>query len=175
MSLWLQSSLQALHDGNYERFRRDLLPMAPIRVPGCLTREVEFAERRCRDTSRDRLFPIRFLWLLEANEQRLWGYIALGRSRYHPETLLDLWERAIAHPDYRQAREAEGFRFDLEEKAVELTAGWVYIGERFIDDLFEIEQALGVTLQFPSPPSGERRPAFPAHRTKTGGRRNRDR
>jgi len=168
MSLWLQSSLQALESGDYERFRRGILPIAPLPIPDCLGREVEFAERRCRDLSQDRLFPIRFLWLLEANEQRRWGYPPLARSHYHPETLLDFWERAIADPDYRQAREAEGFRFDLEERAVEMTAGWIYIGERFIEDLFEVEDALGVALQFPSPPSGEPRPAFAARRRGRG-------
>jgi hypothetical protein len=164
MSLWLQSTMQALHDGHYERVRRDLLPLAPIPIPECLIREAEFGERRCRDTSRDRLFPIRFLWLLEGNEQRLWSYPPLGRSRYHPEMLLDLWERSTADSEYRLTREAEGFRFDETEKAVDLTAGWIYIGERFIQDLFEVEAAIGVELQFPGGPSGERRPAFPAHR-----------
>jgi|GEM_PF-1362965 len=168
MSLWLQSSLQALQSGDYARFRQDLLPVAPIPIPDCLGRELEFAERRCRRASQDRLFPIRFLWLLEANEQRLWGYPPLARSHYHPETLLDFWERAIADPDHRQAREADGFRFDLEEKAVEMTAGWIYIGERFIADLFEVEEALGVTLQFPSPSSGVPRPVFPLRRRGGG-------
>jgi hypothetical protein len=146
------------------RFRQEILPMAPIPLPDCLRHELEFAERHCQDPTHDRLFPIRFLWLLEANEQRRYGHPPLVRSHYHPEELLSFWKRAAADPEYRRAREAEGFRFDLMEKAVELTAGWVYIGDRFIRDLFAVEATLGVTLQFPCPPYGQRRPAFPACR-----------
>jgi len=73
MSLWLQAATEALQAGKYEMFRVDILPLAPIRIPGCLIWELEFAERRCRDKTKDPLFPIRFLWLMEANEQRLFG------------------------------------------------------------------------------------------------------
>lgn len=169
MSLWLQAATESLCEGDYEHIRMNLLPIAPIPIPGCLARELEFAERRCRDTETDRLFPIRFLWLLEANEQRHFGLPALGRSRYHPEKLLDLWERACGDEPYRLAREAEGFRFALEEKAVELSAGWVYIGERFIEDFLEVEAALRVELLFPDPQTGETRPAFQALKQRRSG------
>ena len=169
MSLWLQAAIGALSEGDYERLRMHLLPGAPIPVPGCLARELEFAERRCRDIATDRLFPIRFFWLLESNEQRNFGLPALGRSRYHPEKLLEVWERACGDAEYRMAREAEGFRFDLEEKAVELTAGWVYIGERFTEDFLEVEAALRVELLFPDPQTGETRPAFQAFKQRRSG------
>lgn len=161
MSLWLQAVLEAIEYGDYKRLRQDILPMAPIPIPDCLLRELEFGERRCRDGEKNILFPIRFLWLLEANEQRLWGYLPLARSHYHPEKLLELWARASADPQYRQEREAEGFRFDLAEKAMELTAGWVYIGDRLIDDFLDVEAAARFELMFPDPSSGELRPAFP--------------
>jgi hypothetical protein len=152
--------MEALHYGDYERFRRGLLPIAPIPIPDCLIRELEFAERRCRDREKDRLFPIRFLWILEANEQKWSGQPAPTRSRYHPEKLLEFWARVSADPQFRQEREAEGFRFDFVEKAVEMTAGWIYIGERFARDLLEIEAAVGVELLFSGPLAGELRPAF---------------
>lgn len=96
MSLWLQAAIEALQGGEYERFRVKLLPHAPIRVPGCLLRELEFAERCCRNKANDQLFPIRFLWLMEAHEQRMFGLNPLDRSRYHPEKLLERWKRASA-------------------------------------------------------------------------------
>jgi len=160
MSLWLEAATEALADGEYERFRKHILPKAPIPLPACLIRELEFAERRCRDNAKDRLFPIRFLWSMEANEQRLFGYPALGRSSYHPEKLLEVWSRASTDANYRRALEDDGFRFDLAEKAIELTVGWVYIGDRFFEDLLEVEAALGVELLFTDPSSGEPRPAF---------------
>lgn len=161
MSVWLQAALRALDTGDYERLRQKLLPIAPIPIPDCMVRELEFAERHCRDRNKDQLFPLRFLWLLEANEQRNFGYPPPAQSPYHPETLLQLWLRASTDPEYRQEREAEGFRFDLTERAVEMIDGWVYIGDRFIEDLLEVEAALQVELLFADPSSGEPRPAFP--------------
>jgi len=134
--------------------------MAPITLPGCLIRELEFAERRCRDKDKDRLFPIRFLWTMEANEQRLLGYPAQGRSSYHPEKLLEVWSRASTDVNYRRKLEDDGFRFDLAEKAIGLSIGWVYIGDRFFEDMLEVEATLGVELLFIDPSSGELRPAF---------------
>jgi hypothetical protein len=166
MSLWLQAATEALHSGEYERFRTRILPLAPIPIPGCLVRELEFAERRCRDNAKDRLFPIRFMWVMEANEQRLFGLTPLGRSHYHPEKLLELWERACSDAQYRQEREAEGFLFDFVEKAVELTVGWVYIGDRFVEDFLEVESVLGVELLFPDPQAGAPRPALQAFKRR---------
>lgn len=160
MSLWLQAATQALSAGDYERFRTKLLPRAPFRVPDCLFREFEFAQRRCRDKAKDQLFPIRFIWLMEAKEQGMFGLSPLARSRYHPEKLLEVWKQASADPVYRQELEAAGFRFDFEEKAMELSAGWIYIGDRFVEDFLEVESIVGVELLFPDPPAGEGRPAF---------------
>jgi hypothetical protein len=160
VSLWLQAAMEALQSGDYERLRVKIMPRAPIHIPGCLLRELEFAERRCRDVSTDPLFPIRFLWLMEANEQRMFGLGALGRSLYHPEKLLQLWERASADVQYRRESEAAGLRFDFAEKAVKLGEGWIYIGERFVEDFLEVETTLGVELLFPNPLASEGRPAF---------------
>ena len=160
MSLWLQAATEALQKGNYERFRVNILPLAPISIPGCMHRELEFAERRCLNKEEDQLFPIRFLWLMEANEQRRFGLSPLGRSRYHPEKLLELWNRASADAQYQQECEADGIQFDFNEKAMKLDVGWIYIGDRFIEDFLEVETTLGVELLFPNPPSTEKLPAF---------------
>jgi len=164
LSLWLQAATEALQSGNYERFRVNILPHAPIRIPGCMYRELEFAERRCRDKATNQLFPIRFLWLMEAHEQRMFGLSPLGRSRYHPEKLLELWKRASADVQYQKECEADGFQFDFVEKAMKLEAGWIYIGDRFIEDFLEIETTLGVELLFPNQPETEMQPAFQEHK-----------
>lgn len=160
MSLWLQAATEALQYGDYERLRVQILPLAPIPIPGCMIQELEFAERHCRDISTDPLFPIRFLWLLEANEQRMFNLSVLGRSLYHPEKILELWERASADMKYRRESESDGFQFDFSEKAMKFEVGWVFIGERFVEDFLEIETALGVELLFPNPLTGEGTPAF---------------
>jgi hypothetical protein len=160
MSLWLQAVTEALEYGEYEDFRVNLLPNAPISVPACLFREVEFAERRCRDNAKDRLFPIRFLWLMEAHEQRMFGLSPLERSCYHPEKLLELWNRVSTDVDYRQECEGAGLLFDFVEKAVKVSEGWIYIGERFVEDFLEVETILGTQLLFPDPLTGDGRPAF---------------
>jgi hypothetical protein len=160
MSLWLQSSILALQSGDYERYRRDILPMAPIPLPECFAREVAFGERRCRGGENDRLFPIRFLWLLECLEQRNFGYPALGRSRYHPERTIAIWESVLADPEERARLEADGMRFDLEEKAINLIAGWLYLGDRFVEDFLEIERVGRAELLFRLEGEETARPAF---------------
>lgn len=160
MSLWLQAVLEDLQCGDYKHLRERILPLAPIRIPSCLIRELEFAERRCRDYKKDPLFPIRFLWLMEAHEQGMFGLSPSGRSLYNPEELLNFWQRAIADNQYQQECEAKGIRFDFVENAVKLDAGWIYIGKTFVEDFLEIESTLGVELLFPNPPNSKGRPVF---------------
>jgi hypothetical protein len=160
MSLWLDSVLTSLQNGEYKWLREMNLPNAPVPMPECMYRELEFAERRCTDLENDRLFPIRFLWLMEAHEQRMFGLKALERSRYHPEKLLELWDRVSADTQYEQELETAGFRFDFDEKAVQLEMGWVYIGDSFIQDFIDVLDTLGVELLFPDGKDGEGRPAF---------------
>ena len=102
---------------------------------------------------------MRFLWTLEAVEQRNFGHPP-GRSYYHPEKLLANWERARTDAAFRAELESARFVLDFEEQAIELTRGWVYIGDRFADDFLEIEAAVGVELLFTGPPSGPPVPAF---------------
>ena len=160
MSLWLQAVTEALEDRDYNHFRVNLLPNAPIKIPGCLIREAQFAERRFGENSQERLFPIRFLWLMEAHEQRMFGLNPSGRSGYHPEKLLELWKRASTEKKYQQECEEAGMQFDFAEKAVKVSAGWIYIGDRFVEDFLDIEIALKTELLLPDPVTGEGRPAF---------------
>jgi len=160
MSLWLQAVTWAFERGDYHDVRVNLLPIAPIPMPGCLYRELEFAEHKCRDIGKDPFFPLRYLWLMEGHEQGLLNLSPLGRSYYHPEILLELWTRSKTDDDYRQECESTGIQFDRTMKAVKLDVGWIYIGEQFVEDFLEIEKTLGIELLFPNPPAGEGQPAF---------------
>jgi hypothetical protein len=165
MSLWLQGAIEALEDGDYVDFKANILPFSPIPVPSCLLKEIEFGERYCLEMA-EPLFPIRFLWLLEANEQRLYGLCPLERSFYHPEKIFNLWTRASTDPSYLQKCEVTGLVFDFAEKAIKLKQGWLYIGGAFIEDFLEIETTVGFQLLFPDPVTHEGRPAF--HKLKQG-------
>jgi hypothetical protein len=160
MSLWLQAAIEALESGKYEHLRVDLMPHAPIPIPGCMLRELEFAERRCRDISKDQLFPIRFIWLMEAKELSMFGLDPMVRSLYNPEKLLAYWKLIITEPQYRHELEPTGVQFDLNEKALKLEAGWIYIGDQFVEDFLEIDTVAGVEILFPDPPESAGQPAF---------------
>jgi hypothetical protein len=73
---------------------------------------------------------------------------------------LELWKLASTDEDYRQECEAAGLLFDFAEKAVKVSAGWIYIGERFVEDFLEVETILKTELLFPDPMAGVGRPAF---------------
>jgi hypothetical protein len=166
MSLWLQSVLAYLAARDYAHVRGRLLPIAPIALPGCLERELAFAERRCADPDEAGLFPVRFLWTLEALEQRNFGHPP-GRSHYHPEKLLANWERARRDAAFRSELESARFVLDFDEQAIELTRGWVFVGDRFVDDFLEIEATVGVELLFSAGSPGAREPAFREHKRRT--------
>jgi hypothetical protein len=159
MSLWLQSALACLAAREYSHVRQRLLPIAPVSLPACLERELAFAERRCVDPEQPGLFPVRFLWTLDALEQRSFGHPS-GRAYYHPEKLLRNWERACGDAAFRAELEAAAFVLDFAEQAIELSRGWVYIGDRFTEDFLEIEATVGVELLFSSESPGGPRPAF---------------
>lgn len=165
MSLWLQSAIERLNGRRYQAFRENLLPIAPIPIPDCMKRELEFGERCCIDPADDPLFPIRFFWLLEGNEQRRYDLPMLSRSRFHPEILLfDIWNRAVAEPQFRQEMESKDFKFNLIEKAIAMSTGWILIGDHFVEDLFEIESVLHTELLFPDNKTGVLRTVFQSFR-----------
>ncbi len=164
MSLWLEAMTGALHKGEYAWIRETLLPMAPRPIPQCMYREIAFAERCCREGETDRVFPVRFLWLLDGHEQRTFGISPSGIGVYHPEKLLDFWSHVLVDMDVRKQHEAGGIRFNLEEKAFDLGRGWIYIGDRFVEDLLEVESCLGGEVLFMCPETGDFLPAFRAKR-----------
>jgi hypothetical protein len=160
MSLWLDAMLTHLSFGKYQHIREHILPMCPIPLPDCLKKEFEYGERCCNNSENDRLFPIRFLWFLEAHEQRMFGYEAGARSHYHPEKLLEFWERANSDASFLQEQTANGFRFDMKEKAINMSAGWVLIGDDLAGDFLEIEKTLKVEMIFSNYPGRSPQPAF---------------
>jgi len=166
MGLWMQAATGALAQGDFQYIRQVLFPMAPFPIPACMYREFDFGERRCKDIEKDKLFPIRFLLLFEAFEQRNWGIPPGDRSRYHPEKLLEAWEKVMADPAYMKECEDHGMRFDLEEKAIEFIAGWIYIGDSFIDDFLALEDTAKTELLFYTGTEGEYAPAFVAEKLK---------
>ena len=70
----------------------------------------------------------------------------LERSHYNPEKLYEIWLRCLSDESYRQEAEAADVLFDLNNKAISLTRGWVFIGDAFIEDLMEIESYWGENL-----------------------------
>ncbi len=167
MSLWLQAVLENFASGDYENLRANLMPMAPIPIPQCMMRELSFGERCCRDVEKDRLFPIRFIWLMEAHEQRMFELEPTRSSYLHPEELLDHWNRASSDPEYMKSLEVSGCQFDFFEKAIKVEdMGWIYIGEQFIEDFLQVEAALGFVIRFPDPLNKEGKPAFQAERLR---------
>jgi len=160
MSLWMQAATDALANNDYQFIRTNLLPHAPFSIPECMIREFEFGERRCKDPEKDRLFPIRFLYLFEAFEQGNWGIPPGDRSRYHPEKLLAAWEKVLADPAYLKECEDHGMRFDREESAMEFLCGWIYIGASFVDDFLELEKTAKVELLFHTDTPDKFMPAF---------------
>lgn len=166
MSLWLQSAIETLSDGDYRHFRRELIPRAPVPIPECLMKEMEYGERCCVSVETDRLFPIRFIWLLEALEQKRPGGSAGGRSRYHPEKLLEMWERVSGDENHRRDLISRGFRFDFDERAIHMTAGWILMGNSFPEDLMDVETAGNVRLLFPFESARDLRPVFQNRRKR---------
>jgi hypothetical protein len=162
MSLWLDAMLSHLNVGAYHDIRVKVLPLCPIPLPDCLMKEFEYGERCCNNSENDRLFPIRFLWFMEAHEQRMFGYQAGARSRYHPEKLLEFWERANSDSSFLQEQTANGFRFDMKEKAINMSSGWIYIGDDLVGDLMVIEKTLKVEMIFTNYPDRPPQPAFSA-------------
>jgi hypothetical protein len=165
MSLWLQSLIESIGNYNYPNVHK-LLEVSPRELPKCMLREIEYGETHCSDKNQLGLFPIRALWLLECNEQSLFGLSPLGRSYYHPEKIWEVWNRVLIEESFCNYLKDQGMRFDFEGKAMELSYGWVYIGESFIDDLIEIENNIGTEMMFPDLETREPRAVFRSEKAK---------
>ncbi|WP_201352185.1 hypothetical protein [Hydrogenimonas urashimensis] len=175
MSLFLSSVIEALQSGDYRQFRHIMEKVGPTifkgKMPQSLLEEARYGELNCgKNDQSEPLFPIRFMWLLEMHEQRMFGLQTLGRSMYHPEKLYALWQKATSDASYRKELEEEGIRFDLKNKAILLPAGWVYIGEHFVEDFIEIERfyAKGKEILYPDPETGEMKPVFHEFKKASG-------
>jgi hypothetical protein len=81
--------------------------------------------------------------------------------------LLANWERARRDGRLPQRARIRRFVLDFDEQAIELTRGWVYIGDRFVDDFLEIEATVGIELLFSAGSPGAREPAFREHKRRT--------
>lgn len=141
-----------------------LLPMAPTAIPECMDREMAFAERCCLNIETDRLFPIRYFWLLDGHRRVASGYYSSTSDIYHPEILLDFWNHAVSNIDFKKRHEANKGRFNFHEKAVDLGNGWIYVGDDLMNDLFEIESCLGREVLFECPETGKHLPVFRSQR-----------
>jgi hypothetical protein len=109
------------------------------KLPKCLYKELEYAESGIYKSLRDeKLFPIRFLWFFEIHEYKNFQIPVPNRSIYHPKMLYEKWQQCYNDDTYRTEAEEEGVIFDMKNKAISLTRGWVLIGDTFITDLDEI-------------------------------------
>jgi hypothetical protein len=123
--------------------------------------------RKIRD---ENVFPIRFLWLFELKEQVMSGVaMPLSRSHYN-EVLLTNCLRCLEDESLRQKLIEDDVLFDLDNKAISLTQGWVLLGDPFavnlIDDLMEIEAFYGEELMVPHEETGIASPMFVDYKSK---------
>jgi len=166
MSLFFQYIEGCFADEQYHEIRQAMkeFQQGSKPFPPCIYRELGFGIRGSfRQIRNDKLFPIRFLSLFGLNEQRLSGLPVMGRSYYHPERLYQRWELCCRDEAVRQEAEEAGVMFDMQNKAILLTRGWVWIGDTFVQDFFEIEAHYDEKLLFPDP-NNELKPIFNEYR-----------
>jgi hypothetical protein len=170
LSLFYQHIVELYSNAEYATVREELHNFEKDKkpFPNCIYRELDYAEsntyRKIRD---ENVFPIRFLWLFELKEQVVSGVaMPLERSHYNPELLYAQWLKCLEDESFRRKAIAEDVLFDLDDKAISLTRGWVLIGDTFIDDLMEIEAFYGEELMVPDKATGLGRPLFVNYKTK---------
>jgi hypothetical protein len=153
LNLFFQHIVELYSNAEYATVREELhnFEKANKPFPECIYKELDYAElntyRKIRD---ENVFPIRFLWLFELKEQVV-SEVAwpLSRSHYNPESLYSQWLKCLEDESCRQEAIEADVLFDLDNKAISLTWGWVLIGDTFIDDLMEIEAFYGEELMVP--------------------------
>lgn len=170
MSLFFQHIVELYSNAEYNAVREELhnFEKANKPFPDCIYRELDYAESTTyRKIRNENVFPIRFLWLFELKEQIMMGVpMLLERSRYNPESLYARWLKCIRDESFRQAAIEADVLFDLDNKAISLTRGWVLIGDTFIDDLMEIEAFYGEELMVPDKKTGIASPMFVDYKLK---------
>lgn len=169
MSLFFQHIVDLYSNGEYSKVREELhnfeIQYKPF--PNCIYRELDYAESNTyRQIRNEDVFPIRFLWLFELKDQVMMGVaMPLERSFYNPVRLYEMWLIIAADAAFRQELEQDDVLFDLENRAISMKRGWVYIGDTFIDDLLEIEAFYGEELMVPDMETGIARPMFVGYKT----------
>ena len=163
MSNHLQHIEELYELGQFSDVRRELksLETPDHPLPSCLFRELAYAESNpSRVISDENVYPVRFMWFFQIHEQQIFdGIIPVGRG-YHPEKLCNLWHQCMEDSAYRaQYAEENGIHFDLTWQAVTMLKGWVWIGERLVEDLIEIEKYFDTLLLVPDKDDSQR-PAF---------------
>ena len=170
MSLFFENIVELYSNAEYATVRNKLHNFEKTNkpFPNCIYRELDYAEsntyRKIRD---ENVFPIRFLWLFELKEQVMMGVaMPLERSHYNPELLYARWLKCLEDESFRQEAIKANVLFDLDNKAISLTLGWVFIGDTFIDDLIEIEAFYGEELRVPDRETGIASPMFVDYKSK---------
>lgn len=170
MSLLFQHIVELYSHAEYNTIREKLrnFEKANKPFPDCIYRELDYAEANTYRKFRDEnVFPIRFLWLFELKEQVMTGRaMPLDRSHYNPEGLYSRWLKCLEDESFRQEAIKADVIFDMENKAISLTWGWVLIGDKFIDDLMEIEEFYGEELMVPDEETGIATPLFINYKSK---------
>ena len=140
MSLLLQHIELQYAEKQYSEVRSEFAKMNRNKaIPACLYKELEYAESGAYIALRDEnFFPIRFLWFFEIHEYKLFSYPVLGRSCFPPVILYKKWQQCYEDKKHRLEAEEAGVVFDMQNKAISLTKGWVLIGDTFISDLEKI-------------------------------------
>jgi hypothetical protein len=169
MSLFLQHIVELYSNAEYSKIKEELhnFEKTTKPFPTCIYKELAYAEANTYRIIRDEnIFPIRFLWLFELKEQVVLGLHApLTRSHYDAEELYEHWLKCLEDESFRNEAIQADVLFDLDEKAISLTRGWVLIGDTFIDDLLEIEAFYGEELMVPDKETGIEKPMFVHYKT----------
>lgn len=170
MSLFFHNIVQLYSQGEYLRIIEELRNFekdTQKSLPCCIFKELDYAiSNEYRIIRDENIFPIRFLWLFELKEQVMMGAaMPLERSSYNPESLYARWLKCLEDESFRQEAIEADVLFDLANKAISLTKGWVLIGDTFIDDLMEIEAFYGEELMVPDN-NGIGRPLFANYKSK---------
>jgi len=142
MSFFLQHIQELYYYKEYSQIREELIKFEKSNrlLPKCLFKEVDYADSNTYRKIRDEdVYPVWFLWFFDMHEHVMFNIDFFGQSRYFPQWLQERWNLCCENENYREDALANGVLFDFENKAISLTAGWVFIGDSFLEDLKEIE------------------------------------
>ena len=166
MSLFLDYIENCYFDEQYHDIRRAMKDFEKgwKSFPDCLYRELDFAIKGSFREIRDvKLFPIRFMLMFGFYEERMFAMPIMGRCYYHPEELWKLWNECFQDGADRQEAVEAGILFDIQHGAIALPSGWIWMGNTFVQDFFELERFLKKPIKFPDK-NGKMKPIFQQYR-----------